>query len=178
MSKDPVPYAINELDPDLGPGPLRDAVRIAYDAWLPKRVLYLHTGDEVIQEQYAGRLVVDVYCGRERVRQNPRGEIFGCGEVLAEVWGTTHGLLYVALLPKGRPAKWKARDNPGDGRKRGAATLVRDLLDFQASDHPPLRVRCPRHGDGLADREQAMAAATSRGAQLRPVPIGIALDSR
>jgi hypothetical protein len=150
---------IVEFDPDLPASPLRDAVRLIYDAVCEKREI-LPDGSEHVQP-WLGKLLVTVRCALCQ-----RRIAWVLAVVYTDEWLAAHSdqqnprMLYWAEVRSSPPSRWLAKKAR---RVPAAVTLVRDLLDFASppgtADHPPLRVGCGSHPSGELDRQSVVTAA-------------------
>ena len=103
-----------------------------------------------------------------------------CGHILAKVFRTPYGLLFVSMWQdyrapfgpievNGRPYKAPPPDAPPSVASLMAVLspppsseryAVLDLLSYEpppgTPDHPPLMIRCEEHGDAVLDRAELL----------------------
>lgn len=182
------PHIIAEKDPDLGPGPLREAVERA-SLFLGGRSILTQEGwveDVPKAPGYLLRLVVFCSPCRHRktelasVHRTPEGMLFQAPIVQKhdfdkEEWGERMVMVHPNL--PGRVVEtntssfrvqaksgWRAVPvelEPDKHFRPQPISLVRDLLDYDSPSHPPLRVKCRRgHGESNLDRGKLLTLAT------------------
>jgi hypothetical protein len=63
-------------------------------------------------------------------------------------------------------------------RRQQRSLVVRDLLDVDDIEHPPLRVKCSRHGEAIIDRHRLLGELARRQREHEAGdPIGVSLAS-
>jgi len=142
----------------------------------PGRVLRSPTRDALDAATRSGgkRLLVAVHC-----LPLGCGPGKGDGARLAGVWQSDEGLLYVAVVPLGRQGSYRNEDDSSDRWKPQTEGRVRDLLDREDLEHPPLRAVCRVHGDVMLERDALLREVQkSRSTSARRVLISAVASVR
>ncbi len=65
---------------------------------------------------------------------------------------------------------------PPDPHRQQSSLVIRDLLDVEDVEHPPLRVKCTRHAEALIDREKLLGTLARRQRKRTTAkPLGVSL---